>query len=189
MIVPAAWFGSRAERFGWGPTGIIPRRRQPSCCRWRLLDRPDAGNKSAIQPVRTATGHVTAAESRPTKGISRRPAAHALCRLPRVHAAAVDVRSVRPEPVVVLSGGRGLAPSVWSRTISMGSIITLSYTSRIPTHRLRRMGGQGAADRSGMGICRARRTGRRGIRLGRRIHARRPLHGQHLAGRISTAQS
>ena len=38
---------------------------------------------------------------------------------------------------------------------------------------LREMGRQGVADRSRMGICRARRTGRRRIRLGRRIHAGR----------------
>ena len=47
------------------------------------------------------------------------------------------------------------------------------------------MGRQGAADRSGMGVRRARRTGRRGVRLGRRVHAGRPAHGQHLAGRLS----
>ena len=54
---------------------------------------------------------------------------------------------------------------------------------------LRAMGGQGPADRSGMGICRARRPRRRRVRLGRRIHARRRAHGQHLAGRISAAES
>ena len=54
---------------------------------------------------------------------------------------------------------------------------------------LRAMGRQGAADRSGMGICRARRPRRRRIRLGRRVHARRQAHGQHLAGRISAPES
>ncbi len=51
------------------------------------------------------------------------------------------------------------------------------------------MGGQGPADRGGMGIRRARRPRRRRVRLGRRIHARRRAHGQHLAGRISRCEN
>ena len=35
-----------------------------------------------------------------------------------------------------------------------------------------------------MGVRRARRPGRRRVRLGRRVHARRPADGQHLAGRF-----
>ena len=50
---------------------------------------------------------------------------------------------------------------------------------------LREMGRQGSADRSRMGVRRARRPGRRGVRLGQRADARRQAHGQHLAGRIS----
>ena len=49
---------------------------------------------------------------------------------------------------------------------------------------LRAMGRQGSADRSRMGIRRARRARRRRIRLGRRAHARRQAHGQHLAGQF-----
>ena len=51
------------------------------------------------------------------------------------------------------------------------------------------MGGQGLADRSRMGIRRARRSRRRRVRLGRRIHAGRQAHGQYLARRISAAES
>ena len=51
------------------------------------------------------------------------------------------------------------------------------------------MGGQGPADRGGMGIRRTRRTRRRGIRVGQRIDARRRAYGQHLARRIPAAQS
>ena len=51
------------------------------------------------------------------------------------------------------------------------------------------MGRQGAADRGRVGVCRARRAGRRGIRLGRRVHARRQAHGQHLAGRLPATRT
>ena len=51
------------------------------------------------------------------------------------------------------------------------------------------MGRQGTADRGRMGVRRARRPRRRRVRLGRRVHARRPAHGQHLAGRIPAAES
>ena len=40
---------------------------------------------------------------------------------------------------------------------------------------LRPVGGQGAAHRSRVGVRRPRRPGRRRVRLGRRVHARRPL--------------
>ena len=41
--------------------------------------------------------------------------------------------------------------------------------------RIRRVGGQGIADRGRMGVCRTRRTGWRGVLLGGRVHARRPI--------------
>ena len=47
--------------------------------------------------------------------------------------------------------------------------------------RLCAMGRQGPADRGRVGVCSARRTGGRRIRLGRRACARRQAHGQHLA--------
>ena len=49
---------------------------------------------------------------------------------------------------------------------------------------LRQLGRQGFADRGRMGIRRARRPRRRRVRLGRRVHARRQAHGEHLAGRF-----
>ena len=54
---------------------------------------------------------------------------------------------------------------------------------------LRDVGRQGLADRSRMGIRRARRARRRRVCLGRRVHARRQAHGQHLAGRISRTKT
>ena len=47
------------------------------------------------------------------------------------------------------------------------------------------MGGQGAADRGRVGVRRARRARRRGIRLGRRTRARRSRTWPTLAGRVS----
>ena len=47
---------------------------------------------------------------------------------------------------------------------------------------LRGMGRQGAADGGRVGVCRPRRPRRRRVRLGRRAHAGRAAHGQHLAG-------
>ncbi len=53
---------------------------------------------------------------------------------------------------------------------------------------VRAVGGQGAADRSRVGVRRARRARRRGVRVGRRVPAGRPRHGQHLAGRVPLAE-
>ncbi len=48
-----------------------------------------------------------------------------------------------------------------------------------------RMGGQAAADGSGMGVCRTRRAGWRGVRVGRRTDPRRTAHGKYVARGIS----
>ena len=53
---------------------------------------------------------------------------------------------------------------------------------------VRRVGGQGAADRGGVGVRRARRPRRRHVRLGRRPRAGRPADGQHVAGRVPVAE-
>ena len=49
------------------------------------------------------------------QGLSRRIAAHALCRLAGVFAAGSSGRSARLEPVVEVSEGRGLASSLWAQ--------------------------------------------------------------------------
>jgi hypothetical protein len=68
---------------------------------------------------------------------------------------------------------------------SAGLTIIPSCTSLTGTPRPMRPGPEGTADRSGMRVCRARRHRRRRIRLGRRVHAWRQAHGQHLAGQVS----
>ncbi len=50
------------------------------------------------------------------------------------------------------------------------------------------MGRQGAADGSRVGVRRARRARGRGVRVGRRVHARRQVHVQQLAGRVPVAE-
>ena len=50
--------------------------------------------------------------------------------------------------------------------------------------RLRELGGQADPGRGRVGTGRPRRAGRRGVRLGRRADSRRPVDGQHLAGRV-----
>ena len=53
---------------------------------------------------------------------------------------------------------------------------------------VRAVGRQVAADRSRVGVRGARRTRWRGLRMGRRVPARRSPHGEHLAGRVSLAE-
>ena len=53
------------------------------------------------------------------------------------------------------------------------------------TAGVRAMGRQGCADGGRVGVRRARRSRGRGVRLGRRAHARRQADGQHLAGQLS----
>jgi sulfatase modifying factor 1 len=46
------------------------------------------------------------------------------------------------------------------------------------------LGGQATPHRGRMGVCCTRRARPCGVHIGQRIHTRRPLHGQYLAGRI-----
>ena len=64
-------------------------------------------------------------------------------------------------------------------------VVHVSYADALAYAQV---GRQGSADRSRVGIRRARRARWRRIRLGRRIDARWRAHGQHLAGRVSAAQ-
>ena len=67
----------------------------------------------------------------------------------------------------------------WRRPYGPGSSISglddhpVVHIAYRDARGLREMGRQGSADRSRVGICRARRARRRRIRLGRRVHARR----------------
>ncbi len=50
--------------------------------------------------------------------------------------------------------------------------------------RVRGVGRQTSADRSGVGVRRSRWVERQTLRMGRRVHAERPLDGQHLSGAL-----
>ena len=51
------------------------------------------------------------------------------------------------------------------------------------------LGRKGTAHGSGVGVRRARRPGRRRVRVGRRIHARQPPDGEYLAGRVPACKT
>ena len=181
------WSGSPAVRSAWARTGTIPRRRRPTGHGRRLLDGPHAGHQPQFARFVEATGHVTFAETPPDPadypGAQPR---HAVRRLAGVHAS-------RHGRSTCATGSqwwtlRARAPTGATPTGPESTINGLDDhpVVHVPCRRrgLRPLGRQGAADRGGVGVRRPRRPRRRGVRLGRRVHARRPAHGQHLAGRV-----
>ncbi len=116
-----------------------------------------------------ATGHVTFAEIAPDRErLSRRAAAYAEGGLARLRSAGGSRRSTQLEPMVDVQVRRQLAKTLWARQLDQGPRRPPRGACRLHRCRsLRQMGGQGIADRSRMGICRARRSRRRRIRLGR----------------------
>ena len=158
--------------------------------RRRLLDRPHAGDQPPIQAFVKATGHVTFAEiAARCRGLSRRLAADANAGSLVFTPPRARRRPARLEPVVDIHERRRLAPSLrpeqHHQRLDDHPVVHVAYRRR---QAYARWAGKESADRSGMGICRARRARRRRIRLGRRIHARRQAHGQYLAGRISAPE-
>ena len=151
------------------------------------IDRTPVTNRQ-FQAVRRRhrPRHLRRDPARP-EGLSRRAAAHALGRLAGVHAAAstpVDLRDWSQWWTVHVR--RELAPSLRAARAAINGlddhpVVHVAYRR---CRGLRHMGRQGAADRGRVGVRRARRPRRRRVRLGRRVHARRQAHGQHLAGRI-----
>jgi hypothetical protein len=148
----------------------------------QLLDRPHTGDEPAVQGIRQGDrSRHDGANSAGPEGLSRRAAAHDLCGLAGVLAAAPRHRPQRLEPMVGLRQGRRLAASIWARE--------QHQCARPPSGRarllwrcagLRAMGGQGLADGGRVGIRRARWARRRGICLGQCAHSRRQAHGQYL---------
>ena len=98
-------------------------------------------------------------------------------------------RSAKSLQLVDLRAGRRLAASAGAGQHARGAVEPSGGARRLRGRRgVRAMGRQGAADGSRVGIRRARRTRRRGVRVGRRVHARRQVHVQHLAGRVPVAE-
>ena len=160
--------------------------------RRRLLDGSRAGDQRALRAIRRGDRprdvRRDPAESR---GLSR-------ARCPTCCTPARSCSSSRPGPVDLrdftqLVAVRCAAPTGGIRTgrtaRSTGSsehpVVHVAFAD---AEAFARVGGQGAADRGRMGVRRARRARRRRLRLGRRVPARRPAHGQHLAGRVPVAE-
>ena len=127
------------------------------------------GDEPAIQGIRKGhqTRHRRRDHARP-EGLSRNAPAHGLRGLADVLAAQPSGQSPRLQPVVDLRQGRAMAASLRTRKQhpwagrSSGRACGLQRCAR-----LREMGWQGFADRSGMGICSAWRARRRRVCVGR----------------------
>ena len=157
----------------------------------RILDRSHAGHQCAVPRLRGGDQLRDLGGDRArSQGLSRRPAEDAQGRRAGVHAARQGRRPRRLQPVVALHLRRHVAAALRQRQPHRRTGRSSRRAGGVQGRRgLRQVGRQGAADRSGMGIRRARRTGRRGVRLGRRVHAGRPAHGQHLAGQLSRTRT
>ena len=154
------------------------------------MDRTPVTNRQFKEFVR-ATGHVTFAEIAPDPKDYPGALPHMLFAGSLVFTPPNAAgRPARLEPVVAVHQGRGLAPSLRAEEQHQRARQSSCRARGIlRCAGLRAMGRQGAADRGGVGIRRARRARRRGVRLGRRVHARRQAHGEHLAGRISRTRT
>ena len=127
-----------------------------------------------------ATGHVTLAEiaARP-QGLSGRAAA--TCCVPGSLVFTPPERR-RSTCATAPTGGSYVPGADWRHPYGPGSsidgldehpVVHVAYARR---RGLRALGGQGTADRGRVGVRRARRAGRRRVRLGRRV--RRPAAGR-----------
>ena len=122
-----------------------------------------------------ATGHVTFAEIAPDPKDYPGALPHMLKAGSLVFSAArASGRPARLDAVVDVRVRRRLAHPYGPDSSIDGLDDHPGRARRLPRRRgLRRVGGQGAADRGRVGVRRARRPRRRRVRLGRRVHARR----------------
>ena len=132
------------------------------------IDRTPVTNRQFKEFVK-ATGHVTFAEIPPDPKDYPGALPHMLYAGSLVFTPPPRVdRSARLEPVVDVHEGRRLAASLWAEEQHQRARQS-SGRARVVCRcaGLRAMGRQGPADRSRMGIRRARRPRRRRVRLGR----------------------
>jgi len=128
----------------------------------------------------------TAAGPRTLSGRATRSADTQQCGVPH---AAPSGATARPARLVELRARRQLAPTGGTRQHDRQPGGRTGRACRVRRcGRLRRMGRQGPAHGSGVGVCRPGRAGWGRLLLGRRLHAGRALDGQHLAGRIALAE-
>jgi hypothetical protein len=140
------------------------------------IDRTPVTNRQFKAFVK-ATGHVTFAEIAPDPKDYPGALPHMLYAGSLVFTPPPRVRSARLEPVVAFMKGADWRHPYGPKSNINGSTIIRRARVASRCAGLRAMGRQGPADRSRMGIRRARRARRRRVRLGRRVHARR----QHMA--------
>ena len=149
------------------------------------IDRTPVTNRQFREFVK-ATGHVTFAEIAPDPKDYPGALPHML-RAGSLVFTPAEARggSARLVAVVGVQVRRQLAPAVRPAQLDQRARRPPGRARRVPGRRgLRQVGRQGAADRSRVGVRGARRAGWRRVRLGRRVRARRPPDGEHLAGRF-----
>ena len=181
------WIPGGDVHDGLGPT--LPRGGAgASRDRRRVLDRSLAGDERALPAVRRGDRLRHAGRDRARRARSI-PGADPSVAGPGVGRVREAGRARRP-PRITSTGGRSCrAPTGATRTVrtarSRASTIIPWCTSASTTPTAyAQLGRQGAADRGGVGVRRARRPRRRRVRLGRRARARRQADGQQLAGRF-----
>ena len=183
--------GCRPPRFAWARIITTPRKRRRTSSRvdgfW--MDRYTVTNREFERFV-DATGYVTLAE-RPVDpalypGAQARAARAVVGRLREAGRAGGSAQ--RLQLVDYVAGADWRHPR-GPAELAAGPVGPPRRACRVRgRRRLCEMGRQRAADRSGVGARRARRSRRRRVRLGRRVHAERPAAGEHLAGRVSVAE-
>jgi formylglycine-generating enzyme len=148
-------------------------------CFW--IDRTPVTNRQFREFLK-ATGQVTVTEIAPDP----RGCPGALSHMLRAgHAAEARGGPFGLESLVGVQVRRRLAPAVRPAPLDQRAERPPGASHRLPGRgSLREVGGQGTADRGRMGVRRARRAGWRRVRLGRRVRARRPPDGEHLARRL-----
>ena len=183
---------SRAARSAWARTGTIRRRRRSTASRSTASGSTARRSPTAqFREFVEATGYVTFAEIAPDPkdypgALPHMLKAGSLVFTPPEAAG----RPARLEPVVDVQVRRQLAPALRPGQLDQRARRSSGRARRLSRRRgLRQVGRQGAADRGRVGVRRARRARRRRVRLGRRVHAGRPAHGQHLAGRVSRTRT
>ena len=136
------------------------------------------GHQRAVPRFVEATGYVTVAERPPDPadypGALPGTARARLARVPRSRTVRSTCATHRNWWTLRRRGADWRHPEGPESTLD-GRERSSRRARRLRGRRgLRRLGRQGAADRSRVGVRRARRARRRGLRLGRRVHARRP---------------
>ena len=158
----------------------------PSRARRRLLDgRHRSDQRSSSRRSCSATGYVTVAERTPrAAGFSRRAAGESRRRL----ASCSRRRPCRCRWTIISSGGRTCTAPNWRhpsgtdeqhRRQGQRPVVHVAYED---AEAYAQLGGQTPADRSRMGVRRARRTVRPAYSVGRRIPAGRQVDGEHVPG-------